>query len=91
MSKYIKTSNISVVGIDLAKSCFQLHAMDKNGNVLFRKKLTKLKLKEFMIQLPVCLVGMEACGSAHYWARLLQSYGHTVKLMAPQFVKPYVK
>jgi len=91
MSKHNKTYNISVVGIDLAKSSFQLHAIDENGNVLFRKKLTKLKLKEFMIQLPVCLVGMEACGSAHYWARLLQSYGHTVKLMAPQFVKPYVK
>jgi len=83
--------NIKTLGIDLAKNVFQLHGVDKTGKVVLRKRLTRAKLTEFMVNLPACLVGMEACGSAYYWARKFQAMGHTVKLMAPQFVKPYIK
>ena len=82
---------ITTVGIDLAKSVFQVHAIDQQGKVVLRKQLKRGQMAEFFAALPVCLIGMEACGSAHYWARKLQTMGHTVKLMAPQFVKPYVK
>ncbi len=82
---------ISVLGIDLAKSSFQLHGVDQSGNVVYKKTHGRQKLKEYMVNLPKCLVAMEACGSAHYWARLFRRYGHEVKLIAPQFVKPYVK
>lgn len=82
---------VCVLGIDLAKNSFQLHGVNQDGKVAIKKKLNRQKLKEFMVNTPACLVGMEACGSAHYWARLFESYGHEVKLMAPQFVKPYVK
>jgi transposase len=84
-------SNISVVGIDLAKNVFQIHGNDKQGKCVLRKRVSRQKLIEFMAQLPPCLVGIEACGGAHYWGRTLQEMGHTVKIMAPQFVKPYVK
>jgi len=80
-----------IIGIDLAKSSFQIHAIAKNGHEITNKKMTRNKLKSFMINLPVCLVAIEACGSAHYWAILFRSYGHKVKLIAPQFVKPFVK
>jgi len=83
--------HIKIVGIDLAKSSFQIHAITKNGHKITNKKMTRNKLKSYMINLPACLVAMEACGSAHYWARLFHSYGHKVKLIAPQFVKPFVK
>src|SRR5688572_30472923 len=82
---------ITVVGMDLAKNVFQIHGADERGKVLLRKQLKRAQVAEFFANLPACLIGMEACGSAHYWARKLQSFGHTVKLMAPQFVKPYVK
>src|ERR1700712_4131516 len=82
---------MTTVGIDLAKTVFQLHGEDDHGKPVLRKKLDRSKMLEFFIQLPPCLIGMEACGSAHYWARTLTAMGHTVKLMAPQFVKPYVK
>lgn len=82
---------ITTVGIDLAKNLFQLHCVNEHGKVVLRKQLRRDQLAEFFVNLPPCLVGMEACGSAHHWARKLRSYGHTVKLMAPQFVKPYVK
>lgn len=82
---------ITTVGIDLAKSVFQVHATDQHGKVVLRKQLKRGQVAEFFANLPTCLIGMEACGSAHYWARKLQAMGHTVKLMAPQFVKPYVK
>lgn len=91
MTKSIKKSEINILGIDLAKSSFQLHGVNDAGEVVYRKTLTRVKLKEYMINLPPCLVAMEACGSAHYWARLFRSYGHDIRLMAPQFVKPYVK
>lgn len=91
MTHSTKKTEISVLGIDLAKSSFQLHGVDQNDHTICKKKLTRQKLKEFMVNLLPCLVAMEACGSAHYWARLFTSYGHEVKLIAPQFVKPYVK
>lgn len=82
---------ITTVGIDLAKSVFQLHGVDGAGHTVIRKQVKRDQLAPFFANLPPCLIGMEACGSAHHWARKLQSLGHTVKLMAPQFVKPYVK
>ncbi|MCX8566963.1 MAG: Transposase [Glomeribacter sp. 1016415] len=82
---------ITTVGIDLAKTWFRLHAVGKSGKTVLKKKLNRGQMIEFFANLPTCLIGMEACGSAHHWARKLQSLGHTVKLMAPQFVKPYVK
>ena len=83
--------NITTVGIDLAKSVFQVHGVDERGKVLLRKSVKRSELTKMFANLPMCLIGMEACGSAHYWARRLMELGHTVKLMAPQFVKPYVK
>jgi len=83
--------NITTLGIDIAKSIFQLHGTNKQGEVVLKKRLRRSQLLAFMQNLPPCLVGMEACGGAHYWARKFQDYGHTVKLMAPQYVKPYIK
>jgi transposase len=82
---------ITTVGIDLAKNVFQVHGVDQRGKAVVRKRLRRNQVLIFFAQLRPCLVGMEACGGAHYWARKLQAQGHTVKLMAPQFVKPYVK
>jgi transposase len=82
---------LTTVGIDLAKSVFQIHGVDERGKVILRKQLKRSQMMTFFVNLPPCLIGMEACGSAHHWARELQKLGHTVKLMAPQFVKPYVK
>src|ERR1700729_1698972 len=83
--------DIKVLGIDLAKNVFQLHGTDTSGKVVLRKRLSRTKLIEFMSNLAPCLVGIEACGSAHYWARTFKSMGHSAKMMAPQFVKPYIK
>ena len=83
--------NITTVGIDLAKNVFQVHGVDERGKASLRKQLKRAQVLPFFANLPPCLIGMEACGSAHYWARKLKEHGHTVKLMAPQFVKPYVK
>lgn len=83
--------NIKRVGIDLAKQVFQVHGVDYQDKVVLRKQLRKNQLLSFFATLPPCLIGMEACGGAHHWARELQKLGHTVKLIAPQFVKPYVK
>jgi transposase len=82
---------VTTVGIDLAKSLFQLHGVDERGKAVLRKPLKRADVLKFFANLPPCLIGMEACGSAHHWARKLAEFGHTVKLMAPQFVKPYVK
>lgn len=82
---------ITTVGIDLAKNVIQVHGVDERGKAMLRKQLRRNQVTAFFANLPACLVGMEACGSAHHWARTLESCGHTVKLMAPQFVKPYVK
>lgn len=84
-------NNIKVIGIDLAKNVFQIHGNDKEGKCVLRKRLSREKLVEFMAQLPSCLVGLEACGGTHHWARTFHAMGHTVKIMSPQFVKPYVK
>lgn len=91
MGDYTGKKEIRIVGIDLAKRSFQLHGVDKTGHKVMAKKLSRAKIKEFLVNLPSCLVAMEACGSAHYWARAFRSYGHEVRLIAPQFVKPYVK
>jgi transposase len=82
---------ITTVGLDLAKSVFQVHAGDGRGKAVLRKQLKRGEMLTFFANLPPCLIGMEACGSAHYWARKLIALGHEVRLMAPQFVKPYVK
>lgn len=82
---------ITTIGIDLAKNVFQVHGVDVHGKVVLKKQLKRDQMASFFVNVPPCLIGMEACGSAHYWARKLQGFGHTVKLMAPQFVKPYVK
>ena len=82
---------ITTVGIDLAKAVFQIHAVDERGKTVMRKQLKRDQVAAFFANLPPCLIGMEACGSAHHWARKLVGFGHTVRLMAPQFVKPYVK
>ena len=83
--------NPSVLGIDLAKRIFHLVGMDDAGHVVLRKRLTRDALMPYIAQLPPAVIGMEACGGAHYWARRFRTHGHTVKLIAPQFVKPYVK
>lgn len=82
---------ITTDGIDLAKNVFQVHGVDAPGGAVLRKKLERSKMVEYFVKLAPCLIGMEACGSAHYWAHKLTAMGHTVKFMAPQFVKPYVK
>lgn len=82
---------LSACGIDLAKAVFQVHGVDLHGKPCLRKRLRRAEMLTFFVKLEPCLIGMEACGGAHYWARKLSQMGHTVKLMAPQFVKPYVK
>ena len=82
---------ITTIGIDLAKNIFQVHGVDARGKAVTRKQLKRKDVVKFFANLEPCLIGMEACGSAHYWARKLTELGHTVRLMAPQFVKPYVK
>src|SRR5215475_3161255 len=83
--------NLSVVGIDLAKRVFHVAGMDDKGKIVLRKRLTREALLPFIARLHPVVIGMEACGGAHYWGRRFRQYGHTVKLIAPQFVKPYVK
>jgi transposase len=83
--------NITTVGIDLAKSVFQVHGVDARGKAMLRRQLRREQVAAFFVNLPPCLIGMEACASAHHWGRMLERFGHTVRLMAPQFVKPYVK
>ena len=82
---------ITTIGIDLAKEVFQIHGINEHGKVMLRKQLRRNAMIKYFANLAPCLIGMEACGSAHYWARKLSELGHTVKLMSPQFVKPYVK
>src|ERR687883_112770 len=82
---------VSTVGLDLAKHIFQLHGADSAGAVVFRKRLRRGQLLAFLATLPPCPVAMEACGSAHYWGREIAKLGHTVRLIAPAYVKPYVK
>jgi transposase len=82
---------LTTIGIDLAKSVFQVHGADERGKAVMKKQLKRAQVLPFFANLTPCRIGMEACGSAHYWARKLQALGHTVQLIAPQYVKPFVK
>src|SRR6202048_3742349 len=82
---------VTTIGLDIAKSVFQVHGVDAAGQVVIRRKLKRRYVLTFFQKLPPCLVGIEVCASAHYWARELQALGHTVRLMPPSYVKPYVK
>ena len=84
-------NKISVVGLDLAKNVFQLHGVDINGEVVVRKQLRRTEILRYFARLESCLIGIEACGGAHFWSRELTRLGHTVRMMAPAFVKPYLK
>src|SRR6188472_3296218 len=82
---------VTTIGLDIAKSVFQVHGVDAAGQVLIRRQLKRRYVLAFFQKLPSCLVGVEACASSHYWSRELQALGHTVRLMPPAYVKPYVK
>lgn len=82
---------ITTIGLDLAKNVFQVHGVDAEGTVVVRRKLRRAKVREFFAGLTPCLVGMEACGTAHFWARELIAMGHQVKIMPPSYVKAYVR
>ena len=82
---------ITTVGIDLAKNVFQVHGVNEHGKTVLKKQLKRDQFATYFANLEPCLIGMEACGSAHHWARKLQGFGHVVKLISPQYVKPYVK
>ena len=79
------------MGLDVAKPVFQVHGVDAHGNIVVRKQLRRKEVLKYFATLPACEIGMEACSSSHYWARCLQGLGHRVKVMAPQFVRSYVK
>ena len=83
--------NITTIGIDLAKNVMQVHGVDDHGRAVLKKQLKRAQMLPFFVNLVPCKIGMEACGSAHYWARKLQALGHTVQLIPPQYVKPFVK
>ncbi len=84
---------ITRIGVDLAKNVFQLHGVDRSGKMVWKRRLSRNKWIAAVLEATStdCLVGMEACGGAHHWARTLMAHGYTVRLIAPQFVKPYVK
>jgi transposase len=82
---------ITTIGLDIAKSVFQVHGVDAAGNVIVRRKMKRRYVLAFFQKLQPCLVGIEACASSHHWSRELQALGHTVRLMPPAYVKPYVK
>ena len=91
MSKHSKKQGIAVVGIDLGKNWIQVVGQDASGRACVERKMKPKALKAYLCNLSPCLVAMEACGRAHHWARTLRGYGHEVRLIAPQFVKPFVK
>ncbi len=82
---------VTTIGLDIAKSVFQVHGIDAEGKVIIRRKLKRRYVAAFFQKLPPCLVGIEACASSHHWSRELRALGHTVRLMPPAYVKPYVK
>jgi len=84
-------AEVSTIGFDIAKSVFQIHGVDVEGAVVIRKRVNRAKVLEFFAALPSCLVGIEACPTAHHWSRRLQALGHTVRLMPPSYVKAYLK
>ena len=83
--------NVKVLGIDIAKTVFQLHGVDGHGKAVLKKRLSRDQLTRFVSNLPKCCIVMEACGGANYWTRVFQRNGQTVKLISPQFVKSFVK
>src|SRR6478672_8231846 len=83
--------SISIVGLDIAKSVFQVHAISEAGEVVVRRQLKRRQVVQFFASLRPCLIGMEACATAHHWGRELTKLGHDVRLMPPRYVKPYVK
>lgn len=84
-------TEVSIIGVDLAKNVFQLHGARADGAVAFRKKVNRAQFLSFLAQQPRCLVAMEACATAHSWGRQIAELGHKVKLIAPIYVKPFVK
>jgi transposase len=82
---------VTTIGLDLAKSVFQVHGEDAQGNGVVRKRLRRAQVLRWFANVPACLVGIEACGGAHYWARALTPLGHTVRIIPPQYVRPFVK
>src|SRR6202161_3809693 len=92
MKKSIRNlSTVTTIGLDIAKNVFQVHGVDSAGAVVVAKSIRRAQLLAFFASLPPCLAGIEACSSAHHWARALIAIGHQVKLMPPAYVKPYVK
>jgi transposase len=91
VAKGVSVTCVIGIGLDLAKSVFQVHGVDAGGHAVLRRRLARGDLVAFFARQPACLVGMEACSSAHHWARELVQLGHTVRLIPPQYVKPYVK
>lgn len=83
--------DISTISLDLVKNVFQIHAIDATGELVVRKTLRRAQMLPFFEKLPPCLIGAEACGTSHHWARELTKFGHEVRLMPPVYVKPYVK
>ena len=85
-------TKVSMIGLDLAKNVFQVHGIDAAGKVVIRRQLRRQQMEKFFAELPAgVVVGMEACGGAHHWGRVLQKLGHEVRMMPPAYVKPYVK
>lgn len=84
-------NNINILGVDIAKNIFQLHGIDKKGNIILRKRLSREKLNQYIANIPLCTIAMEACGGTNHWARKFSTFGHDVKIISPQFVKPFVK
>jgi transposase len=82
---------VSTIGLDIAKSVFQVHGVDVDGAVVIRKRVSRAKVLELFTALPSCLIGIEACPSAHHWRHELRALGHTVRLMPPSYVKAYLK
>ena len=91
MNEHSKKGQVCTLGVDLSKTSFQLHGVDSYGQTVIRKKLSRSKLLPCIANLPPCVIGIEACGGAHYWCRQFTALGHSVRIIAPQFVKPYVK
>ena len=84
-------SEVTIIGVDLAKRVFQLHGAHNDGSVAFRKKLSRDPVLTFVSQQPKCLIAMEACATAHGWGRAFEALGHNVRLIPPSYVKPFVK
>ena len=82
---------VSTIGLDIAKNVFQAHGVDQQGQVVVRRQLRRRQVLKFFAKLSPCLIGIEACATAHHWARELRKLGHEVRLMPARYVKPYVK